>query len=203
MHLTPKAFELLSVLIAAAPGVVTKAELHARLWPDSFVSDATLTGLIKELRRSLEDADPAWPMIRTVHRVGYAFCAGTEETHGQQQGQTSHWLVVRGRRIVLRDGENVIGRDPAADVWLDAPSVSRSHSRIVIADDRITIEDLESKNGTAVGDAPVTGPRTLRNAERITFGSVTCVYRSSSAGLSTETASRSDTGKPSSSTPPR
>lgn len=202
VHLTPKAFELLSVLIAAAPRVVTKIELHAHLWPDSFVSDATLTGLVKELRRSLEDADPAWPLIRTVHRVGYAFCGETGEPRGQQ-GQTTHWLVVRGRRMVLHEGENVIGRDPAADVWLDAPSVSRHHSRIIVADDGTTIEDLASKNGTTVGARPVTHATPLRDADRITFGSVTCIYHASSAGLSTETAGQSGTGGRSTGTRPR
>jgi two-component system KDP operon response regulator KdpE len=40
VHLTPKAFDLLSVLIDEAPRVVPKAELHRHVWPDSFVSDA-------------------------------------------------------------------------------------------------------------------------------------------------------------------
>src|SRR4051812_30845488 len=42
IHLTPKAFDLLTLLIADAGRVMTKKELHERLWPDSFVSDATL-----------------------------------------------------------------------------------------------------------------------------------------------------------------
>lgn len=193
VHLTPKAFDLLSVLVAAAPRVVTKAELHAELWPDSFVSDATLTGLVKELRRSLEDTDPAWPIVRTVHRVGYAFCAAMENSRDRQGGKTSHWLAARGRRTLLHEGENVIGRDSDADVWLDATSVSRRHARIVIADDRVTIEDLDSKNGTTLGDEPVTRVTPLRDNDRLSFGPVACVYRSSTTGLSTETASRSGT----------
>jgi DNA-binding winged helix-turn-helix (wHTH) protein len=194
VHLTPKAFELLSVLVAAAPRVVTKAELHAELWPESFVSDATLTGLIKELRRSLEDNDPAWPVIRTVHGVGYA-CTGREDEHGKQPGPTSCWLLVRGRPMVLHEGENVIGRDPAADIWLDAPSVSRHHARITVTAERVTLEDLGSKNGTTLGGAPATGAAALSDRDAITFGSVACVYRSSSAGVTTETASRTSVAK--------
>ncbi len=41
VHLTPKAFELLSVLIAEAPRVVSKEELHRHVWPDSFVKART------------------------------------------------------------------------------------------------------------------------------------------------------------------
>lgn len=189
LHLTPKAFELLSVLVAAAPRVVTKGELHKQLWPDSFVSDATLTGLVKELRRSLDDSDPAWPVIRTVHGVGYA-CVGAEEPGGARE-QLSCWLVVRGRHMVLHEGENVIGRDPTADVWLNSPSVSRHHAQIIVGEARVTLEDLGSKNGTIVGDTPVTRVTTLRDADAITFGSVACVYRSCSSGPSTETARRS------------
>jgi DNA-binding winged helix-turn-helix (wHTH) protein len=191
VHVGPKAFELLSTLIAAAPRVVTKGELHARLWRDSYVSDATLTGLVKEVRRALGDVDPAWPIIRTVHRVGYAFSVALEGGEpAQQRSPTSHWVVARGRRIMLHEGENVVGRDPAVEVWLDAPSISRRHSRILVAGDRITLEDLESKNGTRVGDTLVTQVTALRDGDRITFGSVACVYRSAITGLSTETAKR-------------
>jgi DNA-binding winged helix-turn-helix (wHTH) protein len=203
VHLTPKAFDLLSVLIAAAPQVLTKADVHAELWPDSFVSDATLTGLVKELRRALQDDDPAWPVIRTVHRVGYAFCPAIEEaSNDQAPAHTSHWLVAGGRRIVLHDGGNVVGRDPAVDVRLDSPSVSRRHSRIAIAEDRITIEDLGSKNGTTVNEAPVTGAMALHDGDRVMFGSVSGVFRSSRTGLSTETVRRSG-GVRRPGTPPR
>ena len=55
VHLTPKAFDLLALLIARAPAVVPKAEIHEQLWPGTFVSDATLAGLVKEVRRALGD----------------------------------------------------------------------------------------------------------------------------------------------------
>lgn len=74
-HLTPKAFDLLRLLIRYAPRVVSKAEIHAALWPDTFVSDAALIVLIKEIRRALSDRDASSPIVRTVHRVGYAFRA--------------------------------------------------------------------------------------------------------------------------------
>src|ERR671910_547925 len=74
VHVTPKAFELLLLLVAAAPRVLSKRELHEQLWPGTYVSDATLVGLVKELRRALDDRDPGAPVIRTAHRVGYAFC---------------------------------------------------------------------------------------------------------------------------------
>jgi DNA-binding winged helix-turn-helix (wHTH) protein len=73
IHLTPKAFDLLVLLIEESPRVVRKTELHERLWAGTFVSDATLVGLVKELRRALADRDSKSPVIRTAHRVGYGF----------------------------------------------------------------------------------------------------------------------------------
>jgi DNA-binding winged helix-turn-helix (wHTH) protein len=123
LHLTPKAFDLLLLLVGDAPRVVTKAELHERLWPGTFVSDATLVGLVKELRRALDDRHPDARVIRTVHGVGYAFCPDVEGPPAAAH-RPCHWLVVAGRRIVVGDGENLVGRDPASAVWLDSASVS-------------------------------------------------------------------------------
>ena len=55
VHLTPKAFDLLSLLVEAAPRVVPKREIHERLWRGGVVTDATLVGLVKEIRRALDD----------------------------------------------------------------------------------------------------------------------------------------------------
>lgn len=185
VHLTPKAFDLLVLLIGEAPRVVPKSELHQRLWPGTFVSDATLVGLIKEIRRELGDRDPEAPIIRTAHRVGYAFSAGLEQA--ANASSVCHWLMVSGRRIALREGENSIGRDPSSNVWLDSASVSRAHARIVVGRTGVSIEDCRSKNGTKVGEEPVTGATVLRDGDRLRFGTVSALYRSSGAGMSTET----------------
>lgn len=46
-----------------------------------------------------------------------------------------------------------IGRDSDNDVVLDYPIVSGHHARIVIVSDRMTLVDLQSANGTAIGSA--------------------------------------------------
>jgi DNA-binding winged helix-turn-helix (wHTH) protein len=95
LHLTPKAFDLLALLVEAAPRVVPKQELHSRLWPDSFVADTTLVGLVKEVRRVLGDSDPEAPIVRTAARVGYALAV---PVHAAPSGPASgeHWLVADG-----------------------------------------------------------------------------------------------------------
>jgi len=130
VHLTPKAFDLLVVLASDAPRVLSKSDLHARLWPGTFVSDAALVSLVKELRRVLDLGDEKISSIRTVNRVGYAFARSIER---DLQGVLLwHWVVVSGRHVVLKSGENRIGRDPASTVWLDSAGVSRNHARIVV-----------------------------------------------------------------------
>jgi DNA-binding winged helix-turn-helix (wHTH) protein len=186
LHLTPKAFDLVSLLVGEAPRVVAKAELHERLWPGTFVSDATLAGLVKELRRALDDHDPERPIIRTVHRVGYAFSPALDERPPRSEGEW-HWLLAGNRRIPLHAGENLVGRDPASHVWLDAASVSRAHARIWVGQEDVVLEDLGSKNGTTVGESRVSGPVALHDGDRIHVGSVLAVYRSSRSGMSTET----------------
>jgi len=186
LHLTPKAFDLLGLLIARGPAVVTKRDIHAQLWPGTFVSDATLVGLVKELRRALDDRGGT--LIRTAHRVGYAFAGiPTAEPLPEKPGEVTYWLIAGGRHIPLRNGINVIGRDPDATITIDVAGVSRRHAQIVVDDDTATIEDLGSKNGTLVGDRPVRGRVALRNADRIQLATELLVFQVSGRGVSTAT----------------
>lgn len=186
VHLTPKAFDRLALLVAEAPRVVPKAALHERLWPGTFVSDATLVGLVKEIRRALDDHDPSAAVIRTAHRVGYA--CGAAVTHEVERAPAVwHWVVVGGLHVPLGPGEHLIGRDPACGVWLDFGSVSRRHARLVVGEADAQIEDLGSKNGTKVGNEPVVGMVRLADGDRVSVGTVLFLYRTSTSGLSTET----------------
>lgn len=186
VHLTPKAFDLLALLIERAPAVVSKTEIHSHLWPGTFVSDATLLGLVKEVRRALRD-DREGAFIRTAHRVGYAFVAPTEGASAGIPAAVTHWLVVGTRRIALQDGVNLIGRDPEAIVWLDVSGVSRQHAQITLENGTATLEDLGSKNGTLHGDRPVRGRVTLHDADRIQIATELLVLRVSGSGVSTTT----------------
>jgi DNA-binding winged helix-turn-helix (wHTH) protein len=189
VHLTPKAFDLLALLIDEAPRVVRKDALHERLWPGTFVSDATLVGLVKEVRRALDDRDAASPLIRTAHGVGYAFAGAIERPAVNLPPTISRWLIVGNRRVPLDDGEHVIGRDPAAAIHVDGPGVSRRHARIVVSGTSAVLEDLDSKNGTHLNDSKVLGRVLLHDGDRIQIGTAAMVFRISGTGMSTETMS--------------
>ena len=73
MPLSLKAFQLLGFLLDSAARGRLKTDLLERLWPETFVSYASLHNLVTEVRAALRD-DPRTPRyIRTVPRYGYAF----------------------------------------------------------------------------------------------------------------------------------
>jgi DNA-binding winged helix-turn-helix (wHTH) protein len=192
LHLTPKAFDTLLLLLDAAPRVVRKSELHDRLWPNGIVSDASLVGLVGEIRRVLGDQDPDARIIRSLPRVGYAFDApvtaeASQRAAREERTNIKRWLVWRARRINLVDGTNLVGRDPDSRMWLDYSTVSRRHAQILVSDAGALLEDLGSKNGTRLRDAPVTQPTLLHDGDRIGFGRMIVTYRESAAGLPTVT----------------
>jgi DNA-binding winged helix-turn-helix (wHTH) protein len=188
--LFPKAFDLLVLLLEARPRVVSKTELHDCMWHGTYVSESSLSGLIALLREALDD-DPRQPrFIRTAHRVGYAFI-GPLDVHSAHPSrpltQTAYWLTLPNRQYALKHGENIVGRDPAADVSLVLPGVSRRHARIVIATGRATVEDLASKNGTLLRGERVTTETVLRDGDEVTIGPVVLTFRAPDLGMSTAT----------------
>jgi DNA-binding winged helix-turn-helix (wHTH) protein len=184
VHLSPKAFDLLAILLADRPGVVTKDVLRDRLWGGTNVVDANLNNLVSEIRAALDDDPQQSRFVRTVHRVGYAFCGEAAGEDEALAGATMCWLTWGGRTIGVTSGETIIGRDPASGIWIDAPGVSRRHARVRVLGhgDSVTatIEDLGSTNGTFVDNARVTEPVTLDEAQSIRIGDATLTFRSRS-----------------------
>jgi len=189
LNLTPKAFELLAILIANRPRVVTKTELQERLWPDRFVVDKNLANLVSEIRDALGD-DPSNPrFVRTAHRIGYAFRhrGGTNDpSNSAPPVDRIFRLIVGDQSLTLQEGEYVLGRDPDADVYLDSPSVSRRHAVIRIAGAGATVEDLGSRNGTFVGDTRIDKASRIEHGDAIRVGAVMLTFHAVSAPGSTE-----------------
>ena len=74
------------------------------------------------------------------------------------------------RTIPLSEGPNVIGRDPAATVFVDSSTVSRRHAVIVVSADGATLEDLGSKNGTYLRRPAYRYPHSARGRRRARRG---------------------------------
>jgi DNA-binding winged helix-turn-helix (wHTH) protein len=190
LHLSPKAFRLLELLVARAPAALSKQELQDRLWPDTFVVEANLQHLVGEVRTALGD-DPRDPsFVRTVYGYGYAFVAPVSGVAGAAAGEAGLVCILRwaGRRVVLTAGEHVIGRDPAADVVIDSPSVSRRHAVIRVAAGEVTLEDNASKNGSWVGTRRVDTAVTLADRDALRIGGIPVTVRLHLSTGSTQTA---------------
>jgi DNA-binding winged helix-turn-helix (wHTH) protein/TolB-like protein/tetratricopeptide (TPR) repeat protein len=81
VRLTPKALELL-VALATRPGrLVTKEELVAEVWPDTFVEEGNLAVNMTRLRQALSD-ESGQSYVETVPKRGYRFVAPVREIAG-------------------------------------------------------------------------------------------------------------------------
>ncbi len=188
--LSPKAFDLLSILVAERPKAISKGDLQERLWPATFVVEKNLANLVSEIRDALGDDSSNPRFIRTVPRFGYAFreaAPGAEPSRPTTRGGVSFRVKWLTGAATLDDGQHVLGRDPDVEIFLNARGVSRRHAVITIAAGTATIEDLGSKNGTFVGDRRVDHSRPLGDGDIIGVGSVKLTFRVLEAPASTET----------------
>jgi DNA-binding winged helix-turn-helix (wHTH) protein len=190
VRLSPKAFELLVMLVTERPKAVSKEALQQHLWPDTFVVEANLSNLVGEIREALDDRRRDPEFIRTLYGFGYAFVARTTlltATDRRFDDQPRVWLEFATCRVALATGEHVIGRDADAAVRLDAASVSRRHAVVIVGAEGTMLEDCASKNGTYVDDERVTFPVALGDADEVRFGSVRATVRVASPFGTTQT----------------
>ena len=190
VHLSPKAFDLLAILLANRARAVTKEELMQRVWPATFVEETNLAGLVAEIRRAIGDPAPSPRFVKTVYGFGYRFIGDVAVT-GRVRPQLPRrrvCLVLENREIALLNGTNIVGRAPDATVQVDSPSVSRYHARIEVSDDETTLEDLGSKNGTRLDGTAVTSPASLVDGNEIRLGTVVLRFRVAPPAAPTRTA---------------
>lgn len=184
VHLSPKALLLLQALLEVRPRAVSRAEIHDRLWPNTFVVDSNVGAIVNELRRAIGDSVQASRFIRTVHGYGYAFHA--DEERGGEPAPPPVLVVARvlwgERESPLVQGVNVIGRDPQARVHVDDRTVSRRHATITIDASGARLEDLDSKNGTFLEGQRLSQVVELRDDAAFEVGSVRMIFRLTSDG---------------------
>jgi DNA-binding winged helix-turn-helix (wHTH) protein len=192
VRLSPKAFEALRVLVENRPRAMSKTELLERVWPDVFVSDASLARVINEIRDALDDTARNGRIVRTVHAFGYAFVAEVQSELPRRHTVIAApspmcWLISSTRAFQLREGEQIAGRDPDIELCLDSPKVSWRHARILVDGTHATIEDMASKNGTFVRGTRITELTVLNNGDEVRIGQFQFVFRVEETPPSTET----------------
>jgi DNA-binding winged helix-turn-helix (wHTH) protein len=190
VHSGPKLLRLLELLLENRPRALTKDDIHKSLWAGTFVSDATLTSLVAELRAAIGDDARAPRLVRTIHGYGYAFCgdvAPSPTSVSTKDRGTCYRIVLGDREIALSPGEHVLGRSPDAAVFVDDAGVSRQHAKIVIGEQGTTIEDMGSKNGTMLNGSVIQSRTPLVDGDVIVLGTTALKFRAYQTTGSTET----------------
>ena len=191
VHCSPKALDTLITLADNRPRAMSKSELLDRVWPGVNVSEVSLARVISEIRQALGD-NRTERIIRTVHSYGYAFAAvvdgAASVTAGTLRRHVAGWLVSPTRSLPLYEGEQIIGREPGLEMCLDSPKVSRRHARITILGDRVTLEDLGSKNGSFVRNVRIEAPVQVLHGDEVRLGLLAFEFRLDQSAGSTETA---------------
>ena len=185
--------ELLTQLVTARGRLVDRAQIQAALWgAEVFVDqEAAINTAIRKLRKALGDEPDRPQFIETVVGKGYRFVAPVHDVVEDLATAARHLFpkfVVRhaGREFSLTEGDNLLGRDPEAHVYIDHPSVSRQHALIRIEQNQALIEDLGSRNGTFVDGFRVEARTELPQEAIIGAGPVTMTFHAITAPPSTK-----------------
>lgn len=88
---------------------------------------------------------------------------------------TTYKLVLEGpngREFLLNQPELLVGRDPAAQIVIPTPAISRNHARLRWTEAGYTLEDLDSSNGSFVNEQrlPANQPFLLQPDQAVRFG---------------------------------
>ena len=87
----------------------------------------------------------------------------------------AHYLVVLegtspGQRLEIDTAAVTIGRGASQTLVCDDRDVSRQHARVLVVNGSVTVEDLQSTNGTFVDEQRITGSVPLTEGARIRLG---------------------------------
>jgi TolB-like protein/DNA-binding winged helix-turn-helix (wHTH) protein/Flp pilus assembly protein TadD len=114
VSLPPKVFDTLVALVENSPRLVAKDELLARLWPDTYVEEGTITRNISDLRKALAEASGGEQYIETVPRHGYRFAKSVKRsTEGAPTlivEKHTRSRVVTQQEVISEDGDGREGR---------------------------------------------------------------------------------------------
>jgi DNA-binding winged helix-turn-helix (wHTH) protein len=180
--LSDKGVGALQLLLRKRPHTVRKEEFLDVLWPGAAVEENSVAAVIADLRKALGDPRETPRFVQTHFGNGYRFIADVRELDAGAPSEASHsqcWVQWRDQRFKLCEGENVVGRDPRHQVWLDHPTVSRVHAAIVVVDSQAAVEDRGSLHGTFVDDSRIRAAHPLAEGDTIRFGGTSVSFHHS------------------------
>jgi DNA-binding winged helix-turn-helix (wHTH) protein/tetratricopeptide (TPR) repeat protein len=148
--LTPKAFELLVLLVENRGHLLKKDELIERVWPNTFVEEANLAQNVSALRKALDDKNGGAQYIETVPKGGYRFTAAVVD-HTPAAGVESPAAEPPSPRPATRvalAGSAVVAVALVAGAWL---FFSRK-THVLTDRDTVVLADFTNATGESVFD---------------------------------------------------
>ena len=135
VDLRSQSAEVLSMLAARPGEIVSKDALMQAVWPDTFVTDDSLTQCIADIRRALGDHEHV--IVETLPKRGYRLNADPSDAADPNAAAGTEPARMRSSRrgfilaaIVLVAA--AIGAYYGADIWRAAPVPSSDMPRIAI-----------------------------------------------------------------------
>ncbi|NDQ56845.1 MAG: tetratricopeptide repeat protein [Acidipila sp.] len=125
VELTPKAFDTLVALVENSGHLLTKDELLKRLWPDSFVEEATLAKNVFTLRKALGSSPGNDEYIETVPTRGYRFVGDVREV-------TEGGPILPLHGVAPLPAVSPVAREPIETVKPETPVASVRPGRLVL-----------------------------------------------------------------------
>ncbi len=129
--------------------------------------------------------DPRYATLAVTAGLAF-FVAVVRDRRGPPPPPALDAAIPAGMELIVDDGLSIAtrrfgrrvlaGRAPTADVRIDDPRVSRLHARIEMRDDGVYVEDLGSRNGTAVNGVLTDGQR-LAPGDEIRVGAGSIIFR--------------------------
>jgi DNA-binding winged helix-turn-helix (wHTH) protein/TolB-like protein len=173
VHLSPKAFQLLSILIQERPRAISKNDLHERLWPDTFVSEGNLSSVVAELRSALSDDAREPRFIRTLYGFGYSFTAPLDDLNTPDK-EPSVDVPLEHRKAMRWTGAGLAALLGAAGIVLilslrgttgsgPVPAIASIHSIAILPFDTSGTESTDEHLGLGLPDLLITRLSNIRH----------------------------------------
>lgn len=121
-----------------------------------------------------------------------------------QPRNASFALAFGAQRLLIAEGEHIVGRGADSDIVLDCEKVSRRHARLTVTPTNVFVEDLGSANGLTVDGHPVKGKALVAAGSRIGFADaeVMLIQRASADAHVTRRVALPNTKRPDSGVEP-
>jgi len=161
--LTPKATEILLVLVKHAGQLVEKDELLKEVWPDTFVEEANLSQNIFTLRRPFGDDRTGPKFIETIARHGYRFPGSVKrigvDEHEADDFAKSDGAAKRPLAVVLPQTTETLAR-----LYLETKPFALAEEAIDRAVKTLELTDGEAALAESLRTAGVVAARQRRYA---------------------------------------